>query len=185
VKGKPRGKVVPLSTKRGPSATLASGYRLTSSGPSSREQNLITLTAPDGRVCLSVELRPEGPVVQVHAQSLSVASDGLLRLDCDRLEIQAPGGTLLRTGSFEQDVAGDVRTRAGGVIDSDAHAQRLHARRGDVALSANDDVTLDGERVRLNSPREATPIRPGAPLPAVAAYLPPPPSRKRPTRSRR
>lgn len=183
MKSKRRGKVVgPLPAKRGSSATLASGYRLTSSGPSGREQNLITLTAPDGRVCLSVELRPEGPVVEVHAQSLSVASEGVLRLDCDRLEIQAPGGTSLRTGSLEQDVAGDLRTRAGGVIESEAHAHRLHARRGDVALSANDDVILDGERVRLNSPREATPIRPGLP-PAVAAFLPPGKrSRRRPGR---
>ncbi len=193
VRGKARGKVVPWPAKgTGPGAaaaaliaptsgtrakpvaspsrppltsTLASGYRLTLS--SEREPDLITLTAPDGRVCLSVALRPEGPVVQVQAQSLSVASDGVLRLACDRLEIQAPGGTSLRTGSLEQEIAGDLRTRAGGIIDSEAHAQRLHARRGDVALSANDDVTLDGERVRLNSPREATLVRPAAPPPAV------------------
>lgn len=193
MKSKSRGKVVPLPAKRTPPATLAiatlaSGYRLTSSGPSVREQDLLTLTAPDGRVCLSVALRPEGPLVEVHAQSLSVASDGVLRLDCDRLEIQAPGGTSLRTGSLVQEIAGDLRTRAGGVIESEAHAQRLHARRGDVALSANDDVTLDGERVRLNSPREATLIRPGAPLPTVSALTAVPaapratvPARKRST----
>jgi hypothetical protein len=175
VKAKARAKVVPWPAKRAPAvslATLASGYRLTASGPSAGEQDLITLTAPDGRVCLSVALRPDGPVVQVHAQSLAVTSDGVLRLDCDRLEIQAPGGTSLRTGSLEQEIAGDLRTRAGGVIESEAHAQRMHARRGDVALSANDDVTLDGERVRLNSPREATPIRPGAPLPLAAVLGP-------------
>ncbi len=193
MKVKARGKIVPWPAKRAQPATLAiatlaSGYRLTSSGPSVRQQDLITLTAPDGRVCLSVALRPEGPLVEVHAQSLSVASEGVLRLDCDRLEIQAPGGTSLNTGSLVQDIAGDVRTRAGGVIESEAHAQRLHARRGDVALSANDDVTLDGERVRLNSPREATLVRPGAPLPAVVALAPTPaagrataPSRKRST----
>ena len=188
-----RGKVVPLPAKRTPPATLAlatlaSGYRLASSGPSVREQDLITLTAPDGRVCLSVALRPDGPVVEVHAQSLSVASDGVLRLDCERLEIEAPGGTSLHTGSLVQDIAGDLRTRAGGVIESEAHAQRLHARRGDVALSANDDVTLDGERVRLNSPREATLVQPGAPLatgrgraPVPAAPRATAPSRKRST----
>jgi hypothetical protein len=193
VKGKARGKIVPWPAKRAQPATLAiatlaSGYRLTSSGPSVREQDLITLTAPDGRVCLSVALRPEGPLVELHAQSLSIASDGVLRLDCDRLEIQAPGGTSINTGSLVQDVAGDVRTRAGGVIDSEAHAQRLHARRGDVALLANDDVTLDGERVRLNSPREATLVPPGAPAPALPAIVTKPvagraaaPSRKRTT----
>lgn len=174
MKGKARGKIVPWPAKRAQPATLAiatlaSGYRLTSSGPSVREQDLITLTAPDGRVCLSVALRPEGPLVEVHAQSLSVASDGVLRLDCDRLEIHAPGGTSLNTGSLVQDIAGDLRTRAGGVIESEAHAHRLHARRGDVAQSANDDVTLDGERVRLNSPREATLVRPGEPPPPPAA----------------
>jgi len=190
VKSKARGKVVPLPSRRAPAlslATLASGYRLTASGPSAGQQDLITLTAPDGRVCLSVALRPDGPVVQVHAQSLSVASDGVMRLDCDRLEIQAPGGTSLRTGSLVQEIAGDLRTRAGGIIESEAHAQRLHARSGDVSLSANDDVTLDGERVRLNSPREATPIRPGAPLPLTPILGSAParaPARKRSTARR-
>ena len=151
------------------------------------------LEATGGNVTLLAELLP---ALAAHAQSLAVASDGVLRLDCDRLEIQAPGGTSLRTGSLEQEIAGDLRTRAGGVIESEAHAQRMHARRGDVALSANDDVTLDGERVRLNSPREATPVRPGAPLPLAAVLGPAvdhsgrpdrparerPPSRKRSTR---
>jgi hypothetical protein len=145
--------------------TSASGYQIQSVG--SPDQELITVTAPDGRLCLSIALRSDGPVVEVHAQSLRFASQGLLRLDCDRLEINAASETTLRTGALVQEVAGEVRTRAGGTVDVEAHAHRLRARLGDISLHANDDVSLDGERVLLNSPRPARRVAPDAPQPAA------------------
>ena len=149
-----------------PFLTSASGYQIQSVG--APEQELITVTAPDGRLCLSIALRPDGPVVEVHAQSLRFASQGLLRLDCDRLEINATTETALRTGALTQEVAGEVRTRAGGTVDVEAHAHRLRSRMGDISLHANDDVSLDGERVLLNSPRAATRVAPDAPGAALA-----------------
>jgi hypothetical protein len=150
----------------------ASGYHISAQGEGGRE--LVTVTAPDGRLCLSIALGAEGPVVEVHAQALRFASQGLLRLDCDRLEINAARETVLRTGALVQDVVGEVRTRAGGVVDAEAHSHRLRSRLGDIQLCANDDVSLDGERVLLNSPRPATPVAPegaGARAPAVAKAL--------------
>jgi hypothetical protein len=148
-----------------PLLTSPSGYQIRSVGAPDRE--LITVTAPDGRLCLSITLRPDGPVVEVQAQSLRFASQGLLRLDCDRLEINATTETALRTGALVQDIAGEVRTRAGGDIDVEANAHRMRSRRGDIALQANDDVSLDGERVLLNSPRPATQVVPEQPAPAA------------------
>ncbi len=146
--------------------TSASGYQVQSVGGGAEE--LVTVTAPDGRLCLSIALRPQGPVVEVHAESLRFASRGLLRLDCDRLEINAASETTLRTGALVQEVAGEVRTRAGGTIDMEAYAHRIRSVRGDIALHANDDVSLDGERVLLNSPRPAISVAPGQPAPAPA-----------------
>lgn len=139
-------------------ASSASGYQIRAFGDGDRE--LITVTAPDGRLCLSITLGAQGPVVEVHAQALRFASQGLLRLDCDRLEINAARDTTLRTGALVQEVAGEVRTRAGGAVDVEARSHRLCSRLGDIQLSANDDVSLDGERVLLNSPRPATPVAP-------------------------
>jgi hypothetical protein len=140
--------------------TSASGYQIRAIADVDHE--LVTVTAPDGRLCLSIALGADGPVVEVRAQSLRFASQGLLRLDCERLEINAARETALRTGALTQVVAGEVRTRAGGAVDVEAHSHRLRSRLGDIQLSANDDVSLDGERVLLNSPRPATPVAPEA-----------------------
>ncbi|HET6147509.1 MAG TPA: hypothetical protein VFH68_08230 [Polyangia bacterium] len=140
--------------------TSASGYQIRAIAEVGHE--LVTVTAPDGRLCLSIALGADGPVVEVRAQSLRFASQGLLRLDCDRLEVNAARETVLRTGALTQEVAGEVRTRAGGAVDVEAHSHRLRSRLGDIQLCANDDVSLDGERVLLNSPRPATPVPPEA-----------------------
>lgn len=152
--------------------TSASGYQIRAQGEPDRE--LVTVTAPDGRLCLSIALGAEGPVVEVFAQALRFAAQGLLRLDCDRLEINAARETVLRTGALVQEVVGGVRTRAGGAVDAEAHSHRLRSRLGDIQLCANDDVSLDGERVLLNSPRPATPVAPegaGLRAPVVAKTL--------------
>jgi hypothetical protein len=161
---RPRRAGAAVASPPAPLLTSVSGYQVRSiESGASPGQDLMTVTAPDGRLCLSIALRPEGPVVEVYAESLRLASHGVLRLDCDRLEINAARETVLRTGALQQDVAGDVRTRAGGVVDVEAHAQHLRARLGDIELRANDDVSLDGERVLLNSPRPATRVAPSAP----------------------
>ena len=166
-------KVTPKDADATPAiASSASGYQIRAFGDADRE--LVTVTAPDGRLCLSIALGADGPVVEVHAQALRFASQGLLRLDCDRLEINAARETTLRTGALVQEVAGEVRTRAGGAVDVEAHSHRLRSRRGDIQLCANDDVSLDGERVLLNSPRPATLVAPepvGARAPVEAKAL--------------
>jgi hypothetical protein len=162
----------PLAPRPPAILTSASGYQIRAVGDA--DQELVTVTAPDGRLCLSIALGADGPMVEVHAQSLRFASQGLLRLDCERFELNAARETVLRTGALVQEVAGEVRTRAGGVVDVEAHSHRLRSRLGDIQLCANDDVSLDGERVLLNSPRPATPVAPegsDARAPVVAKTL--------------
>jgi hypothetical protein len=121
---------------------LRSGAGYTVASESLPQGDVLTVMAPDGRLCVRIELLPEGPVLEVRGQALRLASAGELRVDCERLAIN---------------VAGDARLEAGGVIDFEGHSQRLRARRGDVELAANDDVVIDGERVRLNSPKVQDP----------------------------
>jgi hypothetical protein len=121
------------------------------------DRELLEVQAPDGKMCLKILLLPEGPVVEVQGQALRLASSGEIRLDCAELAVN---------------VSGDVAFRAGGVIDSEARAQRVRARLGDIQLHANDDVTLDGERIRLNSPKSAPPAAQAQALfPPSAALL--------------
>ena len=117
--------------------------------------DVLRLRAPDGRICLKIALSPSGPEVELSSVGLSIVSDGAVRVACDRFEVEATSGLKLSTG-------GALQARAGGDIETEAFAQRHEARRGDIALVANDDVTLDGERIRLNTPR---PLEPTGKLP--------------------
>jgi hypothetical protein len=135
---------------------VGAGYKVVARREEKRD--LLMVQAPDGRVCLKMVLSPEGPIVEVEAQALRLASAGEMRLDCEELAIN---------------VRKDVALRAGGVIESDARAHRLRARLGDIQLQANDDVSLDGERIRLNSPRAQPSAAPPAapPFPATLRAL--------------
>lgn len=116
--------------------------------------DIIELVAPSGEICLSIRLGATGPIVEVRATSLRVATEGDLVVDCDRFEVNARQDiALISTGGIVQDAHGDVVIRADGEIATEAAGQQHRARRGNVDIQANDDVMLDGERVMLNGPR--------------------------------
>jgi hypothetical protein len=93
------------------------------------DRKVLRLTAPDGRVCLKIALLPEGPLVELSAVALAVATEGDVTVDCERFRVNA-----------RQEIV------------TEAVAQYHRARLGGIDLVANDDVSLKGERIRLNAP---------------------------------
>jgi hypothetical protein len=87
----------------------------------------VTIRGPAGGVLLEVALTPSGPVLRFHAAELQLDCQGSFKVQCERFEVRTTG---------------DIVEQAGGEIS-------LEARRGNVDLRANDDVNLNGERVRL------------------------------------
>ena len=125
-------------------------------------------TSPNGQLCMRMVLGAAGPVVELQAQSLRLASSGDLRVDCERLELNAREHVTIRSANLTEIVDKDIQLQAGGLIQSEAHAQRHRARMGNIEFAANDDVALDGEQIRLNCPKPTLPTAtwPGlAPLP--------------------
>jgi hypothetical protein len=121
---------------------LHAGYALTLNGKDKKE---LRLEAPDGRLCLSITLTPDGPKVELAAAALAIVAEGDVTVACERFEVEARKDIVL-------DAGGEVRTRADGLLRTEALAQHHRATLGTVTLTANDDVSLEGERVRLNSP---------------------------------
>lgn len=111
----------------------------------------LRVLAPDGRVCVTIELTEKGPAVHIEAAALSVASRGPIALSAQSVELAAEHDLVLRAG-------GDVKLVAEGKMTSTAFEQDLVATHGDVRIEANDDVRVDGERIRLNSP-DLPPLR--------------------------
>jgi hypothetical protein len=127
---------------------LSDGYALTVAGKEKRE---LRLEAPDGRLCLSIVLGPDGPKVELAAAALAIATEGDVTVACERFEVAARKDVVI-------DAGGEVRTRADGLVRTEALAQHHRATLGNIALTANDDVSLEGERVRLNSPSTLSPV---------------------------
>jgi hypothetical protein len=106
-------------------------------------RDTLRLYRADGRLTLTVTVTPDGPVLEVAGGDLLIRSDGQLGIDAEHLSIRGRRGIEIQSG-------GDVVIRASGVLRTTASSQQLTASHGDVHLTANDDVRLDGERVRMN-----------------------------------
>lgn len=76
---------------------LRSGRRLTLVEPEA-EDALLTVSAPDGQVELSVRLTDEGPVLTFQSAALNLQSPGRVAVDCEELELSARRRLTLRSG---------------------------------------------------------------------------------------
>ena len=88
---------------------------------------LVTIRGRNGQVELEVRLTEAGPVLRFDAAQLELRSTGAIRAICDRFEVEAAGAVSM----------------VARVVD-------IRATRGDVRVQANDDVKLNGERIKLN-----------------------------------
>jgi len=125
------------------SLALKAGYALDVSDAGAAQR--LDVRAPDGTVCLTITLGPEGPRVEVRAASLSIATEGAIELEGESVKLAARGDIVLKAG-------GDLRVEAEKAIEMTAFEQKLVATTGDLTIEANDDVRVEGERIRLNAP---------------------------------
>lgn len=106
------------------------------------EGERLQIRAGSGEIVVTVELTARGPVLRLAAAALEV-STGDLSVECDRLRLRARGGAALEIGGKAAISAAEVA---------------VEARTGGLALTANDDVDVKGERVRLNSEDPPMPL---------------------------
>lgn len=105
--------------------------------------NILNLFSSDGRVSLSVHVTADGPVLRIGADRLTIQSEGDLTIDAPHLSLNSRRGITLSTG-------GDIDMAADGEIRTKGRSQTIDADPGDVRITANDDVRIDGERIRMN-----------------------------------
>lgn len=105
---------------------------------------VLVVTAPDGTPRLQLSLSADELVIDCLAGSTRLRVGGALQVDADSLRLSATHDLALQCG-------GDLRLRAGGRIDAVADAVHIEALRGDAMVTANDDVRLEGERIRMNA----------------------------------
>lgn len=114
----------------------------------------LTVVSAGGEVRLEVLLTPSGAVLRLAGPRVAIEAEGELALRCTRFEVQAESIALGATGDVALAAGRSLDLRAGHDAAISAQAVKVEARRGDVALAANDDVALNGERVLLNCPTD-------------------------------
>ena len=115
---------------------------ITRAGPDGRE-DVLELTAPGGRTTLLVRVGPEGTKIELGAASLAMKVTGELAVDAGRIALHGREGFSITTG-------GDLVIRSDATLLAQAVQQKFVATLGDISLYANDDVKVDGERIRMN-----------------------------------
>lgn len=107
------------------------------------ETSVLRIVGGDGAVSLTVTVTPEGPVLRFDGGAIRIETTGDLAFAARRIALHGEEGLAITTG-------GDATLSAVGTLTTEGRAQVISARRGDVAVHANDDVKLEGERIRLN-----------------------------------
>jgi hypothetical protein len=95
----------------------------------------LRLVGRDGGQRLEIVVTPQGPVLRLGA-GLRIELAGALEIDADRVALHGRNGMSLTSGA-------DASLQA-------AHHVAVRAELGEVAVKANDDLRLDGERVLMN-----------------------------------
>lgn len=106
------------------------------------EGGVLRLLSPSGAKPIEIEVTPRGPILRL-GSGLAIAVAGKLDIAADEVSLHAHRDLSLRS-------EGTLHVQAAGDLTTEAEAQRITARLGDVAVEANDDVLLTGERIRMN-----------------------------------
>jgi hypothetical protein len=108
-------------------------------------QEKLQLRAPGGEMCLEIRLARHGVEVSIAAAEIALSTKSSLRVDCQSIAFNA-----------QEDIAissqGSLRLASAKQLSIESRSVAVASTLGDLSLCANDDVRIEGERIRLNSP---------------------------------
>lgn len=135
---------------------LASGHRVEIE--EHRAGETLTIRSSGGQAMLSVRLTDAGPVVTLSGAALEIAAAGSIALRCDHFDVRAGSASIDVAGDLVERVGGNATRQATGTSTLAARSVGIDAAPGGVSITANDDVDVKGERVRLNSEDPPMPL---------------------------
>ena len=106
-------------------------------------EDVLSLAAADGKTTITLRVGPEGATIELGAAALAVRVEGDLAIDAGR-------GVRCGRDGIDISSGGDLTIAAASRLETRASEQKLVATLGDMSLHANDDVKIDGERIRMN-----------------------------------
>lgn len=106
-------------------------------------EDLLQIVGPQGRPTIVIRVGDHGTSVELAGGPVVLNVDGDLRIEADRLQLHARDRLSLSSAQNAEIAVGESLTTT-------AKRQSVTSTRGDVSILANDDVRLDGERIRMN-----------------------------------
>ncbi|HSR43100.1 MAG TPA: hypothetical protein VLL48_13025 [Longimicrobiales bacterium] len=105
--------------------------------------DVVRILAPDGAVGVTIHVGPDRISLDLSRGSVELRTSGALTVDAERLTLRGRRGLVIESGE-------DARIDAARRLIATAEDHELEATIGDVGIRANDDVRIDGERIRMN-----------------------------------
>ncbi|MEZ4296784.1 MAG: hypothetical protein R3B70_17590 [Polyangiaceae bacterium] len=113
---------------------LASGHSVAVVHAGAEER--VEVRASTGELVVALRLTEDGPVFSLSGASFEIAGAKKVSLSADTIHMKARR---------------DLTVEAGSTLRASGRDVEVQAHPGQVAITANDDVDITGERVRLNS----------------------------------
>lgn len=136
---------------------LRSGRQVEIGGEGGEEW--ITVRDPSGRHLVTMRLGDEGPIFSFERGSLEIDAAEDLSLSCETLRVQASGSASIAVGGdLHEQVGGDVIRRSEGALSTTARSVAIEASPGGMVMEARGEISVDGERIRLNSDDPPMPL---------------------------
>lgn len=135
--------------------SLGSGRKLETE--TDGDVDVIRVRARGGECVLTVRVTDEGPVLSFAGAALEIATRSI-DIACETLRVRSTAGADIEIGGdVKERVAGSVSQEIQGALMTQARSVAM-ASEGGVDVRANDDVSLKGERVLLNSDDPPLPL---------------------------
>lgn len=116
-----------------------------------KERNELRLLNRDQKVQLIISVNNDELMLTINAQQLNINAANEINLSAKKINIEAAEQVNIKSGgNLVQQIEKDSLTEVGGNNKMIAAVQKITASLGNIELKANDDVRLNGERVKLN-----------------------------------
>jgi len=129
--------------------SLKKGHRLAIHNKN--ECDIVSVRNAEGLTLFTIEVSDQGASLNIEAENINLVAAKKLNLSAADINITSNKELHITSeGNLFQQVKGNKTIKTHGENFETAKSHHIKAFLGDVKLSANDDVKLNGERVKLN-----------------------------------
>ena len=115
------------------------------------ESDVIQVRNAKGIALFTIEVSNTGATLNIEAENINLTAKKNLNLSAETLNVSSKKELFIKSeGDLNQYVKGNKTIETQGNNIETAKTQHIKAYLGDVKLKANDDIKLNGERVKLN-----------------------------------